>query len=117
MKNIVMALVALLAGTACVSTSLENAGPSHRFYAAVADYDSAKIHAVEFVRSPAVTVETAENILEAMKEGDRVVGRIVAEVREHGIPANGWEAADLLVREAVARLHRMVDLDASGGVL
>ena len=115
MKKILLIVAAMFAG-ACANT-LEGGGASHKFYAALSSYDAAKIHAVEFVRSPAVTVETAERVLGVVQDSDAVIGEIVEEVRVNGVPSNGWEAADLVVRQAILRLDRLVDLDASGGVL
>ena len=115
MKNILMALMVLLAGTACVSTGLpDGAKPSHRFYAAVADYNAAKIHAVEFVRSPAVTVDTAEAVLRITRDTDAEIAVVVEEIRLNGVPADGYDLATRALRIATERLMAKVTIPAEG---
>ena len=110
-----IAAVAALAAMGCISTGLpDGAKASHRFYAAVADYNAAKVHAVEFVRSPAVTVETAETVLRVTQATDAEIEVVVAEIRMYGVPVDGYDLATRVLRVATERLLAEVAIPTEG---
>lgn len=116
MKNILLIVAAMFAVTssACVIDGLDGAEPSHRFYATVAQYDQAKVHAVEFVRSPAVTLETAERILKVVQKADAEIAVFMDEIDANGFPEDGFAAAEAAVRLSLTRLMLEIELPAGG---
>jgi len=111
--SVMMALVTVF-GSACVLNDFEGGDASHQLYAAIAEYDAAKVHAVEFVRSPAVTVETAENILRITQAADAEIAVILEEIQVNGVPADGFATAEAAVRVALARLLLEIEIPAGG---
>ena len=111
--SVMLALVTVF-GSACIVNDIEGGDASHKFYAAVAQYDAAKVHAVEFVRSPAVTLETAEKILNITKAADAEIAVVLEEIRVNGVTADGFAAAEAAVRVALARLMLEIEIPAGG---
>jgi hypothetical protein len=56
----------------------EDAGPEHRYFAAVSDYVTVKVAAAKYAAQPSTPVEQAVAIVAVVEDGDAYIGAVDA---------------------------------------
>lgn len=111
-RRLSIAVAVALVTAACVGMALpEDAGPGHRYFAAVADYTTVKIAAAKYAAQPSTPIEQAEAILVVVEDGDAYIMALDAVRR--------GDCADPLVAKILPELSEaclLTDGDYSTGV-
>jgi len=78
-KNALAAVLVALIALGCASFSLpEGSTAQHRYFAALSDYNAAKVAALRYVQLPSTTRDEAEVVLEVVERADAELKRFEA---------------------------------------
>lgn len=118
-KQTGVALVAALGlfASACVTSgAVESKDPLVVYYAALADYNGAKLIAARYVELPSTTKEEATRVLQAVVEGDEAVDefeRLRAQCAAAAAPPAPEAVASCLPADRLAALGRVLQIVAA----